>query len=165
MRSVAMLLVLLLMGALTPAAWATETTTPGGDDPHAKTHHHNRHAALFIGQTRHHGHNTFTLGGDVAYRFKAFHHRLSGGAFIDATFGDSQHTIVGPALFIHPLSHLKVMVAPAVEFKKGHSHTIFRAGIGYDVSVGGLALTPAYNIDFIGGEAVQVYGLTLGIGF
>ncbi len=49
---------------------------------------------------------------------------------------------------------------PAKETKFG-----IRAGLGYDIHVGKLSLTPTVNFDYIGKTSALVYGLGIGLGF
>lgn len=151
--------------ALAGPATETDKDKPGthlkGDDPH----HTRRHLALFFGATRFEGHARFTLGGDFEYRLGFAKNKFGVGALAETTFGDHPATIVGGALFVHPVKSIKVILAPGVEFSHGHREFLFRSGLGYDLHVGQASVTPSVSLDFVSGHVVQVYGVSVGLGF
>lgn len=136
----------------------------GSDNSHS-AHHPNRHVALFVGSTAIDGHGYFTVGADFSYRLKTFNERVSAAGLVDAAFGDHPHTIVGGGFFVHPGYNLKILVAPSVEFKEGHSKAFVRTGVGVDFHYNHMSFSPVYNIDYIDGHAAHVYGISLGYSF
>ena len=70
----------------------------------------------------------------------------------------------------HPVEGLYLTAAPGFEWaddEHGDSKSEFlvRVGIGYNFKIGEhFTLAPVYNIDFVDGEEIQIYGLSLGFG-
>jgi hypothetical protein len=62
---------------------------------------------------------------------------------------------------------LRLLAAPGFENRESENKFLVRAGIAYNIPVAkGVSVTPEYNVDFItNGEKVQVYGVSVGIGF
>ena len=130
-----------------------------------KAQHPRRHLALFVGNTQLEGHSRFTLGADFEYRLPVLHDRIGVGALAEAVFGEHRATILGGAIFVHPVGNVKVLLAPSVEFSEGHKEFLFRSGLGYDLHLGQVSVTPSASLDFVSGHVVQVYGVSLGMSF
>ena len=130
-----------------------------------KVHHPRSHLALFVGNTQLEGHSRFTLGADFEYRLPVLHDRIGVGALAEAVFGEHRATILGGAIFVHPVGNVKVLLAPSVEFSEGHKEFLFRSGLGYDLHLGQVSVTPSASLDYVSGHVVQVYGVSLGMSF
>jgi hypothetical protein len=142
----------------------------GDSESHAQTHAP-RHVSVFVGGTSAGGHRDFTIGAEATHRLPFAPNRLSAGALADVAFHQGQSTLVaGAGLFAHPVQQdgfrsLKLLAIPAVESHNGHQKFLFRTGVGYDLHVGGLTLTPTLNFDFVDGHVAEVFGVSAGIGF
>jgi len=152
-------------------------------DPHESTsshEFHRHHVAVFLGATYgvlERGHdedpqaqeegeirNTdFSVGVDYEYRILR---NLSLGALIDYAPGDLRTTVFAAGAFIRPIGGLMVVAAPGFESHEGKQHALFRLGFGYEFGMADrFSLTPNFNIDFVNGQQVYVYGLSVGVGF
>ncbi len=154
-------LVLVLAAGLAGCA-STRLATEPVEAHHDGEHGHSHHVTLFLGNTRAHGEDGFTVGADYEYRLS----RLAGiGAFVDRAEGHHDTTIVGPALFVHPYGHWRLLVAPAVENEGSENQFLLRAGLAYEFEVGEWTIAPTLNVDFVDGEESSVFGLSIGHGF
>ena len=150
-------------------------------DPHGNGHEfHRHHVALFLGATSgilENGHgedphahgesekrNTdFSIGVDYEYRILK---KLGIGALVDYAPGDLRTTVFAAGAFIRPIGSLLVIAAPGFERHEQNRHALFRLGFGYEFDVADrFSLTPNFNIDFVNGRQVYVYGISLGTGF
>lgn len=155
------------------AASANDTHGEAGDahgDGHGDGHgSHYNHVALFAGVTTvtsHGTHHYFTLGADYERYF--LDGMLGAGVLIDAAFTDADTVLIlGVPLFFHPISGLKVFVAPGIEMVAGHNEMMVRGGIGYDIHIGNYSLTPTFSVDYIPStdHIAYVYGFAVGRGF
>ena len=142
----------------------------GDSKSHAQTHAA-RHVSAFVGGTNAGGHRDFTVGVEATHRLPFAPNRLSAGALADVAFHEGQSTLVaGAGLFAHPVQQdgfrsLKLLAIPAVESHSGHQKFLFRTGVGYDLHLGRLTLTPTLNFDFVDGHVAEVFGVSAGIGF
>jgi len=137
-----------------------------------ETEHHLNHLAFFGGITKEssHGHTLeeATFGIDYV-RHVSPHFGL--GAIVDHAGGEIDSTVLAASVVWHPVGGLYLLAAPGVEWvddEHGSSDSEFlvRVGIGYDFEIGErFTLGPVYNVDFVDGEEIQVFGLTFGFGF
>lgn len=72
-----------------------------------------------------------------------------------------------PALFLHPVGGLGVLLAPGVEHEEGEDLFLFRVGLSWDFELGGgFTLAPGVNYDFVEGpNDAFVYGFVVSYGF
>jgi len=164
-----------------PGVFAEPQHVPS--DPHENTNSHEfhrHHAALFLGITNgvlESGHdedprdhaegeqrnNDFSVGVDYEYRIL---HNLGLGALVDYAPGDLRTTVFAAGAFIHPTGGLLVVAAPGFESHEGKRHALFRLGFGYEFDLADrFSMTPNFNIDFVNGRQIYVYGLGIGVGF
>lgn len=168
---------ILLTGSSVAVAQHSQPSTQG----HAGTHEfHRHHIALFLGATNgvlesghgeDHGHGTeskkrntdFSIGVDYQYRV---HRYLGLGALMDYAAGDLRTTVFAAGAFIRPVGGLQILTAPGFESHAGKRHALFRLGFYYEFPFADrFALTPNFNIDFVNGEQVYIYGVAFGVGF
>lgn len=169
----AVVLALTTLSLNSSVAYSHDLPDGEDDDEHAEhaAAHPSRHAALFVGATNHAGHRLFTIGAEVTHRLPFGGDRLSAGALLDASFDHGDHTLIaGAGLFLRPfkgsaLTSFKVLAAPALEVHNGHHTPLVRVGAGYDLHHGPLTLTPTFNVDFVDGHSVEVFGVAAGISF
>lgn len=100
-----------------------------------------------------------------------------------------RNTIFAVPFYWHPGGSWKLIAAPGVEFHNGRGEAVtphkseggeeghgeadedetyflFRIGVAYDIHLGGSwGLAPAVDLDFVEGERVLVYGVSLTYGF
>ena len=60
---------------------------------------------------------------------------------------------------------LTILSITGYELSHGHGEGMVRVGVGYDIPVGRMFITPTVNVDFVDSEEVLVYGLAFGFGF
>jgi len=98
-----------------------------------------------------------------------YEYRKSGpmglGAFGDVTLADHSSTVLGGAGYYHPVEHFTVMAGPGVEFYRGDTHVLVRAGAFYDFDFEPFSLAPMVFLDFGLGDPALLIGLGFGFGF
>ena len=117
--------------------------------------------ALFIGITDDRGDDAFSLGLDYEYKFSEV---FGIGGLLDHAGGDVRTWVVGVPIFAHPVGGLVVLLAPGIEHQDdGDKEALIRLGAGWDFEVGErFVITPVFNIDFVDGDKVYVYGVEFG---
>ena len=127
-------------------------------------HQHVNHMGLFLGNTHHGGETGFSVGLDYENRISDI---FGLGALIEYAGGDFDTWVFGAPLYIHPYKGLRFLAAPGFEAEESETKFLVRAGVAYQIPFGGRwAISPEYNVDFIeGGEKIQVYGVSIGLGF
>jgi hypothetical protein len=154
-RKAAAAFALAMIVGLGGSAQGQEPREPEGAEPRQEV-------AGFIGGTYTDGNTTFTLGAD--YEFRAWE-RFGVGGLLDYAAGELDEVLLGPAAFIHPLRGLTITLAPALDRRGGENEAAFRLGFNYKFERGRLTFGPEYNVDFIGEETAQVFGVTVGFLF
>ena len=155
----------------------------GNKDAEIESHgHHNHHAASFIGFTSNPdaGHTDFTFGLDYEYRLPFLHQQFGVGAVAEIVFAEHKETIVAASLYYHPFGDLKFNLSAGYVFTdvehvdpdhhdshitETEKHFLTRIGTAYDFHVSGFSFGPAFNLDFIEGHTVMVFGVSFGKGF
>jgi hypothetical protein len=127
-------------------------------------HEHVNHMGLFLGNSHRGGETGFSVGLDYERRLTDL---FGFGALIEYAGGDFDSWVFGAPLYIHPYKGFRFLAAPGFEDKESKTKFLIRAGVAYQIPFGGRwAISPEYNVDFIeGGEKVQVYGVSIGLGF
>jgi hypothetical protein len=127
-------------------------------------HEHANHMGLFLGNSHRGGETGFSVGLDYERRLTDL---FGFGALIEYAGGDFDSWVFGAPLYIHPYKGFRFLVAPGFEDAESETKFLVRAGVAYQIPFGGRwAISPEYNIDFIeGGEKVQIYGVSIGLGF
>ena len=153
------------------------------DHPVEHSHMHKNHIALFPGGTHSLNHPImhFTVGIDYERRLAWLDNKLGIGILGEAIFADHLEVLTGIPVSYHPVSSLKLILAPLIEFHKAtheshddHTHADsytsefgYRMGLAYSFHFGNWALAPSVNMDFIGKDshASMVFGVGIGYGF
>jgi hypothetical protein len=165
--------VLLLLPLAVGLACAEENT------PAEKHEYHRFHLAGFIGGTHNGEKNAFTYGGDLEYRFHQLFGVSAGFEHVNAPFRDNVWTF---PFVIHPYRGIRLYLGPGFERAKESveepesplappatvtvRNGLFRIGGAYSVHLKrGWSVGPDVAVDFVGGQAVFVYGLAIGFGF
>jgi hypothetical protein len=119
---------------------------------------------LFLGGSHHSHENGFSVGLDYEHRISDM---FGVGGLVEYTTEDFDSWVVAAPVYIHPYMGLRLLAAPGFENRESENKFLVRAGIAYNIPVAkGVSVTPEYNVDFItNGEKVQVYGVSVGIGF
>ena len=138
--------------------------------------------AVFLGDTRKDGHDTFTIGLDYERRLSERH---GVGFLADWAATDQEREFIAAVpYFYHPpqLPGLKFIVAPGLEFVgedvevdagegeveiETEHETLFlvRIGAGYAWELGRFIVGPQVNWDLVDGPDAFVFGVSAGIGF
>jgi hypothetical protein len=168
-------------------------TSGGGSEAehHRDTHHmHYNHVAAFVGGTTlNKGGTHFTLGGDYV-RYLPHHPRLGIGAFGEAIFAEHTEWAIGALLVYRVVEQLGIRVGPGLEIlqeeavehptsksasaaaplaeheTRTKAEFLFRIGVGYDLELGGVSITPTIDFDIIRGSSdAFVWGINVGTGF
>lgn len=101
-----------------------------------------------------------TLGAEYERRF---HEWYGIGAYIDVVTGGHRSLLLGPALNLHPVGGLAIMLAPSAERANGTWYFAFRLGFEYEFLVRERwAVSPTAALDFARGEALLLAGVSLG---
>ena len=82
----------------------------------------------------------------------------------------SNYTILDPpcSFFLHPYKGWRFLVAPGIDIhdEDGDNNFLFRAGAAYELEIAeSWSITPEFNVDFVDGDEVLVYGLSFGYEF
>lgn len=138
-------LILLVIGVGASAVAAAE-------EP--ETEEYSRHGvALFAGVTDDDQETAFSLGLDYEYKLNR---RLGIGGLLDIAFGDLRAGVLGVPIFVHPTEQLKLLGAPGFERREGENNFLVRLGGSYVFEVGRVGLAPAFFVDFVDEEEVDV---------
>jgi len=159
----------------------TEAHEHGEEAEHHGHGYHPNHIALFFGVTDEEGHDLeFTTGFDYERRLSQ---HWGVGVLIDHAGGDLRNSVLGVPVFWHPGGRWKLFAAPGVEYHNGcgevveghgergeidedETYFLVRLGVAYDIHLGGSwGLAPNFNVDFVEGERVWVYGLAFTYGW
>ena len=126
-------------------------------------HHHG--VELFLGNTQDDGENAFSIGLTYEYRLS----ELFGiGGLIEYAGEDFREWILAVPFFLHPYKGWRFLVAPGIDIddEDGDNNFLFRAGAAYEFEIAERwSITPEFNVDFVDGDEVLVYGLSFGYGF
>ena len=116
--------------------------------------------AIFLGLTSEEHHDDEeTIGLDYEYRLGD---RFGLGGLVDYAGGELDTTVAAISVTAHPTEALYLLVAPSYEFHGGDSEFLVRAGAGYHFRAGGVSIGPMVAIDFVDGEEITVFGITIG---
>jgi hypothetical protein len=153
------------------------------DPPHGHGHAHRNEIGLFVGGTDEPGHDTeFTWGLDYKRKIAR---RWAVGLLFDYAGGELRNSLLAPSVSYWPgIGGLQLVAAPGIELHDGRgggghggmrsgdeadadaTYFVFRVGLAYDIHLAErFGLAPGVNLDFVNGEEVWVYGLTLTYGF
>jgi len=153
------------------------------DSRHGHGRAHRNEIGLFMGGTDERGHDTeFTWGLDYKRKIAE---RWAVGALFDYAGGELRNSILAPSVSYWPgIGGLQLLAAAGIEFHEGRdggghggarsgdevdenaTYFVFRIGLAYDIHLAErFGLAPGVNLDFVNGEEVWVYGLTLTCGF
>ena len=136
-----------------------------------------------MGGTDERGHDTeFTWGLDYKRKIAR---RWAVGLLFDYAGGELRNSLLAPSVSFWPgIGGLQLLAAAGIEFHEGRNggghggtrsgdeadaeatYFLFRVGLAYDIHLAErFGLAPGVNLDFVNGEEVWVYGLTLTCGF
>ena len=141
---------LVLVVALLPmSAIAGEHEHPGNE------------IAAFAGLADEGGENALALGLEYERRINDV---LGIGVLAEKTGGDINSWVYAVPITIHA-EWWKLIVAPGIEEKHGHTESLIRIGVGREFEVSELKITPSLSIDFVDGETIYLLGVSFGIAF
>jgi hypothetical protein len=146
-----------------PARGLAQRESPTGASEEAEPRYRNK-VSGFIGVTLE-GEEAaaFTLGAD-------YERRLGGpfgvGVLVERAFGDARFFLAAAGLFWHPLRHVRLDVAPGIEWGADETLFVLRIGADYDVELTERwSIGPNVNLDFVSGRTVWVLGAEVGYSF
>jgi hypothetical protein len=116
-----------------------------------------RHIKGYLG-FRTDGSTDFTLGAEFSRRQGG---KLGFAGFAEIMFADDLLFTVGGLLQWHTRGRLYFETGPGFAFDGG-SDFFWRVGAGYELSPVGLTITPKAYLDFVSGETILGYGVSLG---
>ena len=123
------------------------------------------HGAVFLGNTTNDKNKSaFTIGLDYEYLLPTEHKTLSVLVILDYATFDSPVFIAAAGVVWRPSGGVKFLTAIGHEWVSDHSASMFRIGIGYDIHLKSISITPVYNYDRIGSHYASVFGLEFGFG-
>ncbi len=129
------------------------------------TPEHRHGVELFLGNTQDDGKNGFSIGLTYEYRLS----ELFGiGGLIEHAGEDFREWVLAVPFFLHPYKGWRFLVAPGIEIddEDGDNNFLFRAGAAYEFEIAERwSITPEFNVDFVDGDEVLVYGLSFGYEF
>jgi hypothetical protein len=154
-----------------------------GDSLHGSGRAHRNEIGLFMGGTDERGHDTELTWG-LDYKRKIAR-RWAFGLLFDYAGGELRNSILAPSVSYWPgVGGLQLLAAAGIELHEGRdggghggtrsgdeadadaTYFVFRVGLAYDIHLNErFGLAPGVNLDFVNGEEVWVYGLTLTYGF
>ncbi|MCU4174858.1 hypothetical protein [Carboxylicivirga sp. N1Y90] len=134
-------------------------------------HHHQNHAALFVGGTSQYdlGKNITTLGIDYMRFFKKNPQWGISAATEIILADDIQWLIITPLVY-QPFENFWLRSGPGFELVHNETHKIIgtfvmRFGLGYDINVDNLVISPSFDFDYIRYHPAVVWGVNIGMGF
>ena len=152
------------VAVIAPAGLAAEHAP----EAHEGSHHYHPHMLeLLLGDTyedgEHGEEHGFTVGLTYEHRFTDL---FGTGGFLEYASGDFSAWTAGVPLFIHPYKGWRFALAPGLEYKDHEEEFLFRTGVAYEFKLSeSWVLVPEFDVDFVDGEELYVFGLALGFGF
>lgn len=154
--------------AARPPAWMAEPTISAArenldEGPEEGEERRNR-IGLFLGVT----HRASEDDGSFGLEYERRLSDLFGiGLIWESTPSARERVLAVPALFLHPVGDLGVVLAPGVEHEEGEDLFLFRVGLSWDFELGGrFTVAPGVNYDFVEGpNDAFVYGVVVSYGF
>ena len=118
---------------------------------------------LFLGNTHDEGENIFTIGVGYEYRVNQW---FGVGGLIEGLRGEVREWIVVVPFYLHPYKGWRFVLAPGIEGQiREHREFLIRVGAAYEFEIGRWSITPEFNLDFVDGREVPVFGVSFGYGF
>jgi len=151
------LFIFLFLVAVPPGVMATESE----QEEHGEIFHQHR-LELFVGNSREDHKDGVSAGLAYEYRLNQI---IGIGGLVEYAGGDFEEWIGAIPIFVHPYQGLRFLLAPGVVFEEHETIFLFRTGLAYEFEIERLSITPEFNIDFVDGEEVLVYGVSFGYGF
>ena len=126
---------------------------------------HRHGVELFLGNTHDDGENGFSIGFTYEYRLN----ELFGiGGLIEYAGNDFREWILAAPFILHPYEGWRFLVAPGIDIEDedGNNNFLLRVGSAYEFEIAERwSITPEFNVDFVDGDEVFVYGFSFGYGF
>ena len=155
LRNILVILWLLGLSTVTHAQDHNE-----GDNTHAS--HGNFALAGFIGSTRAHGHDEFTLAIEGGMHLNE---KWSVGAVLERANREKDSTLALVGVGWHPVGpELRIQFGVGRKDPAGKEENVFRTGLGYEIELtNGWFVKPYLAVDFIENEDNErVYGFYIG---
>ncbi len=138
---------------------------PAFAEEHGETEHHfpRNVVGVFLGATDADT-TELTIGVEFEHRFTE---KFGLGVVVEHT-PDAHHkdgvSVALAAVHFHPGGGFRL--TGGIGFEEihgahGHTNTLYRVGVAYDIEMGSFALAPTINVDFIDGEEAIVFGVVL----
>ncbi|MBI4890744.1 MAG: hypothetical protein HY821_08985 [Acidobacteria bacterium] len=140
--------------------------------------YHRHHFGILMAGSHNTEKNGFTPGADYEFRFLR---HLGVMATYEHVGGGFREDLLALTAAVHPWKGLELQIGPGWERETGkHEATaqegsstesggrraLLRLGVGYDWEIGKhMTIGPDFAFDFLHGEKVFVYGVTIGFGF
>ena len=127
--------------------------------------HHKYGLAGFVGSTRVHGENEFTLGIEAGFNLSS---TWSLGVVFERAERERDTSLLLAGIGWHPFGHaLRFQLAAGIKDPSGTTEAVVRTGVGYEMEVdNGWFIKPYIAVDFINNEDTEgVFGLYIGRGF
>jgi hypothetical protein len=107
------------------------------------------------------GEKGFSMGLDYEYKFSEI---FGIGGLLDIAGSDVRSFVVGVPIFAHPVGGLVALLAPGIEHQDdGSNEALVRLGAGWEFELSErFVVAPMFNIDFVDGDKVYVYGVAFG---
>jgi hypothetical protein len=167
---------------------ASQEHTAGSHEAAEETHdmeeHHMNALAVFVGGTHAEDQTQGTLG--LEYE-RHLARRVGLVLAFEYAGGDFREYILGAGVAVNPVGGLIFTVGAGLERRPAHEdhgeeHEVevasneaaggkenlflFRLGVTYEIELGPRwYLAPQFNLDFVDGEVVEVFGVSVGFGF
>lgn len=141
---------------------ALNTNVYAADDGH---HEFKQHiVGVFAGFTSVDHNTEATFGLEYEYRITEL---VGVGAIYEHTsnahHGDGTSIYMG-LVHVHPWQELRLSVGYGTEkihHEGAHSEDVLRFGVAYDFHVGEFGISPAFNLDRVGGHTAKVFGVAI----
>ncbi|OFZ81181.1 MAG: hypothetical protein A2583_05245 [Bdellovibrionales bacterium RIFOXYD1_FULL_53_11] len=121
------------------------------------------HVAAFAGATNSGSSTHLTLGAELEIKPPALLGFIGIETIGERIFSAPAVHVAGIGLAVHPLLGFKFRAIPGL-LLAGSSHFLMRVGAGYDFSFTPLIITPSFNLDFVNGQTLKVFGVSVGVG-
>ncbi len=168
------LVALACIALLCPAIAAAEGNEHPSDEVllTSDAEHGRNHIAAILGYAAKSGSTDGPTGGKhaviygIEYQYR-IHDRFSLGLFYEQSSGDFDAESFGIPASIFVTEEFKILLAVGSERKlfEEDDEIFYRLGLGYDIELERVTVSPSGWVDFVNGKEIYFLGLTVGFGF
>ncbi len=152
-----LLFILLFLVTVPPGVAIAESE----QEEHGEVHHQHR-LELFLGNSHEAHKDGFAAG--LAYEYR-LNQMFGTSGIVEYVGGDFEEWVGVVPIASHPYQGWRFLLGPGLVFEEHETLFLFRTGLAYEFEIDRLSITPEFNVDFVDGEEILVYGMSIGYGF